>query len=226
MRTGFIAALILGAVFLLGAAARADDLVAAAPSPAASATPFSVDPNETSDPSAILVIPDTAATPDEAPSVAPIPSMAPIALPTLVPNLGNEHVRSRNRVFLIQIPALTLVDTIETRYFVTHKGYCPPRDLEYLMGGPIAPPNALCSWGEADPIARYVVYTRWKAYTAWLVGNAVMNGVVLGLDEIPLVRRSNALNIIGRIGLTGEGLNDLRNTIPVSAGIALQLKTP
>ena len=133
-----------------------------------------------------------------------------------------DQVAKDENVLLGVVAGESIIDTIETRYFLTHgPAFCPPA----IAGFRSYPPGTVCTFGEADTLARPFVYSNATAVGGAILANAVVNLGVRGLDGIPAVRHSHVALWALLAGTVLEGLNVVHNVFPISGQIRYRLAT-
>jgi hypothetical protein len=113
-----------------------------------------------------------------------------------------DQVAKDENVLLSAVAVESALDTVETRYFLTHgPGFCPP----VIAGFGKEPAGAVCVFNEGDTLARPFVYSNASAVGGAILANLVVNGAVRGLDAIPAVRRSHGVlwALLGGVALEG-----------------------
>ena len=121
-----------------------------------------------------------------------------------------DQVAKDENVLLGVVAGESIIDTIETRYFLTHgPAFCPAPIFSIPLIGVNAPHpvGAVCMFSEGDTLARPFVYSNASAAGGALLANAVVNLGVRGLDAIPAVRRNHGVLWVLLGGVALEGYN-------------------
>ena len=151
-----------------------------------------------------------------------------LLLTLLLSGVASADPVAKDENVLLGITAVeSAVDSIETRYFLTHgSGFCPPVYASIPIIGQFqsAPPGAVCTYVEGDTLARPFVNTNRGAIAGFFLANIVVNAGVRGLDAIPTVRHSHAVIWALAAGLLLETFNvGVHNAFPIAGQIRYQL---